>query len=255
MQIRALIIDDESLARERIQSLLQVYPFIQVIATCETGKDALHFLYHNSADLLFLDIQMPEMTGLEMLRHLPNQKLPLIVFVTAYDQYAIEAFEYFAVDYLLKPYSNERFRQTVNRVLQRYQSNSIEHWDELLGKLIQYFQQPPDNLLNNKIKIELAGKIYFIDIESIEYICSTGNYIELKVKDKKHLLRQTLSEIGQQLNAPHFLKIHRSTLINLHFLKEIHRTPHSEYEVQMQDAHIFRVSRSYKPDFIEKLKL
>ncbi len=254
MEIKTIIVDDEPLARDRIEKLLLGFPFVQVNNKFSTGKEALDFIHHHSVDLVFLDIQMPEMNGIEFLKLLPLEKSPLIVFVTAYDKYAVEAFNHFAVDYLLKPFSNERFRQTVQRVLQRFMYQNTSK-NSLLSQLIDYFKQNTQDVFEDKFKIELAGKIYFIEVSSIEYIRAEGNYLILWAGQKKHVIRQTLNNISQKVHAPQFIRIHRSTIINLEFLREVRRTPYSELEVKMQSGETFRVSRTYKTRFSKRLEI
>lgn len=251
MKYLTYIAEDEPLARQRIKFLLQNYPTFQLVGEASEGEQALQFLQNNQVDVLFLDVHMPGYSGLEVLQNIPPNHRPFTVFVTAFDQYAIQAFDYFAIDYLLKPYSNQRFYQTITRLQNLLGTNH----QQKLDKVFSFLNNENQNPFQDKLMIKIAGKIYFIAINQIEYIQSAGNYVEITAEGKKHLLRETMSTMMASLPAQPFLRIHRRTIINLQYLLEIRPTTYGDYDVKMKNGVTFRVSKSYKTAFLEILGL
>ncbi|MEM1322075.1 MAG: LytTR family transcriptional regulator DNA-binding domain-containing protein [Bacteroidota bacterium] len=257
--IRTLIIDDESPARQRIRDLLARQSDIELIGECKSGQEAIDSILNSKPDLIFLDIQMKDMNGFEVLESLLPEDRPITIFVTAYDQYAIQAFEYFAFDYLLKPFKDQRFMQSLQQARRLLAQQQPAAYDQQLQSLLRLLRSEPGQIEKapkgnpQLMPIKLAGKIYFIPIEDIRYIEASGYYIEIHTSEKKHLLRESLSRILDRLPAEQFMRIHRSAIIRLSFLAEINSLGMGDVEVVMKDGKVLRVSKTYKEELMRRL--
>lgn len=256
MKISTLIIDDEHLARQRINNLLKDIDIIDVIDFCKNGNQAIEVINKISPQLIFLDIQMKDMTGFEVLEKITVKKKPIVIFVTAYDKYALKAFDFFAFDYLLKPYKDERFSKSVLMAIEHIKQNNFYVFEDKINKLLNYIQKPT-NIVNlsyaEKLPIKLGNKISFIDTRNIKYILASGYYAEIYMYNKKHLLRESLTNLISELNPNNFIRIHRSTIINIDEIDEIISSNYSEIDVKMKDTEQFRISKSYKKIFLSKM--
>lgn len=257
--IRTLIIDDEALARQRIKRLLIPNKEVELVGECSNGMDAIQQIMSKQPDLIFLDIQMKDINGFQVLENLTLEQLPLIIFVTAYDKYAIKAFDYFAFDYLLKPFKEARFILSLNKAIQaineKVESPKKDQIEALLKFLKRTEAPPSTNSINHSFPIKTNGKICFIEIDTIQYIEASGYYIEIFTTDKKYLHRESLSRILSKLDSNQFIRIHRSTIINSKFLLEINHIGSGDIEVQMKNGKHFRVSKSHKESLFNKLGL
>lgn len=257
--VRTLIIDDEALARRRIRHLLEQRQDVEVLGECKNGEEAIGAIEEKQPDLIFLDIQMKDMSGFEVLENIQSTSFPLIVFVTAYDQYAIKAFDIFAFDYLLKPFKEERFALSVDKAvasLEKQHTSELPQSDQiksLLNYLSDQHSTATSPAFSNTIPIKGAGKISFVEIQDIVHIEASGYYIEIHTADKKYLLRESLSNMAEKLDDQFFLRIHRSTIVNLQYLEELKNNGASEVEVVMKNSRAFRVSKSYKEVLFERL--
>lgn len=253
--IKTLIIDDESPARQRIRQLLTPHRNVDVLQECHNGRDAVRAITNLEPDLIFLDINMKDMSGFEVLEHVESKKMPLIIFVTAYDQYALKAFDYFAFDYLLKPFRDDRFEKSLHKALTTLKKEPLNDDNIRLNSLIRLLKQGEKQAAprHKSLPIKLAGRIYFIAIPDIQYIVASGYYIEIFTSNKKHLLRETLTNIMNKLDGDNFLRIHRSTIINTLFLEEINSLGLGDVEVVMKNKRVFKVSKSYKEGLFDKL--
>ena len=230
MKIRALIVDDEPLARQRIRLLLQDEPDIDLLGECGSGPEALAFIQQNPPDLMFLDVQMPEMDGFGLLAALSPEQVPAVIFVTAYDQHALKAFEVNALDYLLKPFKPARFKETVQRARERLDtrakdSPSVQALLELLGR------QPAAGTYLTRLSVKTEDLIVFLRTEQIDCIESAGNYVAVQVGKETHILRDTLNALESKLNPERFLRISRSAIVNLDRVKELQPHFHGEHVV------------------------
>lgn len=253
--VRVLIIDDEALARQRVRHLLQSIQGIELLGECKTGADAIESIQELQPDLVFLDIQMKDMTGFEVLEAIPTANLPMVIFITAYDKYAIKAFDVFAFDYLLKPFKDERFYVSVNHALDKLEPQQPNLQAQDLSALLQYLRQskPSATARPKMLPLKLSGKISFVDMNDIQYIIGSGYYIEILTTDKKYLLRETLTTILTKLDEEVFIRIHRSSIINLQYLDEVIYGSAGEIDIQMKNGEQLRLSKSYRDDFFQKL--
>lgn len=250
--IRTLIVDDEVLARERIASLLNKEKDIDVIGECSDGEEALQKINSLKPDLVFIDIQMPMMSGVEVIKNL-DEYLPEVIFVTAYDEYAVDAFEMNALDYLLKPFDQERFIKTLARAKQRLLAKNTIEISEKLNNLIRAFSQnKPGEKYLTKFVIKSAGKISFINVDEINHIEAEGNYLTLHTNNSQNLYRDTITNIAEKLNPEIFVRIHRSYIVKIENIKEMQSHFNGEYIITLKDNTKLKSSRSYKTE-VEKL--
>ncbi len=238
-KIRTLIVDDEPLARSNIAVLLRRDPEVEVTGECNSGKDALGEIRVNRPDLLFLDVQMPECDGFDVLEMLGSDLPPAIVFVTAYDQYALRAFEAGALDYLLKPFDNTRFALALNRAKQRIRS--VDHRnDERLAKL-------------ERVAIKSAGQVCFLKVSEIDWIEAADYYACLHVGGKRHLLRRSMAELEADLDPNLFCRVHRSSIVNLERVRGLKLNEDGDYEVVLANGARVRMSRRYRKQLDERM--
>lgn len=255
MVLKTLIIDDEPLARQRLVNLIEDVDDIEIIGECKTGKETIEKIDKLEPDLIFLDIQLKDMTGFDVLEAITVKKFPKVIFVTAFDEYALKAFDYFAFDYLLKPFKDERFFKSVYKVIEESKNEDLHGFDEKLNDLMNFIQKPVIGSPNNKLPVRLGNKIHFIDTKDIKYITASGYYAEIHTDDKTHLLRESLSRLIEELDSNDFFRIHRSTIINLNYISELVSSSYGEIDVKMKDNKLFRISKSYKKVFIDKMGL
>lgn len=253
---KVLIIDDESLARRRIQKLLPQWADLQLLGECRNGAEALAAIREKRPDLIFLDIHMKDMTGFEVLSQLTEEERPLTIFVTAYDQYAIRAFDVFAFDYLLKPFKDDRFALSVEKaramLLDRAQQ---QQQIAQLKELIDYLQANAATTTEApKLALKHGSKVSLVAPADIRYIEASGYYIEVFTQEKRILLRESMQQILEQLDPKAFLRIHRSTIINMQYLAEIQHVGSGDVEVRMKDGKRFRVSKSYREELFSQLR-
>jgi two-component system, LytTR family, response regulator len=244
MSIRALIIDDEPLARERIRSLLQGEPDIELLAEAADGPAGLAAIRKHSPDLVFLDVQMPGMGGFEVLQALGKERLPLVIFVTAYDQHALKAFEIHALDYLLKPFKPARFKQTVQRAREALASQQAGVATQNLLQLLGAAKPAPERL--SRLAVRIGERVLFVKIEQIDYIESAGNYVVVHVGKENHVVRDTLTALEEKLDPKQFLRISRSTLVNLDQVKELQPLFKGEHAVVLHRGQQLTMTRGIR---------
>ncbi|MGB9178571.1 MAG: LytTR family DNA-binding domain-containing protein [Pyrinomonadaceae bacterium] len=250
-KIRALIVDDEPLARERIRALLADENGVEIIGECADGRSAVSLIKTESPDLLFLDVQMPEMSGFEVLEKIGAQHVPSIIFVTAYDQYALRAFDVHALDYLLKPFDRERFQTALERARTEIERARGGHLQERLLSLLADLKVEQKYL--ERLVIKDAGRVFFLRTEEIDWIESAGNYARLHVGSASHLLRETMNTLESRLSPTKFLRIHRTTIINVERIKEMHPMFRGEYVLVLSDGTRLTSGRAYKDKLQELL--
>lgn len=248
MKLRTLIVDDEPLARERIKRFLRDEGEIEIIGECGNGTDAIAAIKSDSPDLVFLDIQMPEQTGFDVVKSL-NGKMPAIVFVTAYDQYALQAFDVHALDYLLKPFTRERIHRAVSRARESIESRRGGSIDERLITLIADLKQEKKYL--ERLVVKTTGRVFFLRTDEIDWIEAAGNYVKLHVGRETHMIRETMNGIEGKLDPDKFLRIHRSTVVHIDRIKELHPMFSGDYAVILRDNTELALSRNYRERFLE----
>lgn len=244
MKIRTILVDDEPLARNKLKLFLADEPDFEIVRECTNGKDAIAALQKHRADVLFLDIQMPEVDGFGVVESVPPDRLPFVVFVTAHDAFAVRAFEVHALDYLLKPFDRERLRQSLAHVRKALQQTTIErHHSQILSLLndLKSRQERPERIL-----LRSAGRIYFVNVQEIDWVESEGNYLRLHVGNESHLMRQTMNTLERQLSPYRFIRIHRSTLVNIDRVKELQPWFGGEYLAILQGGKKLNVGKSYR---------
>ena len=246
--IRTLIIDDEDLARRRIVNLLKDHQEFVIAGEAENAQEAIEILRKSKPQLVFLDISLPDLDGFSIIESLPDREKPLIIIVSGSGAHAVKAFDYHAFDYLLKPYKDQRFFEALQEVKQKL--NAVGTEDALVSASSDITQER-----NVVIPIKSAGKISFIEPRDIWYIEASGYYIEINASGKKHLLRQSMGRIMDRLDNTKFIRIHRSIIINLHYMNEIVRSPSRDHLIKMKDGSLFKVSKSYKKALFQKLHL
>ena len=236
-KIRALVVDDEPLARSNLTVLLRLDPEIEIVGECGSGMEALAEIRNSKPDLVFLDIQMPECDGFDVLEMLGRDLPPAVVFVTAYDQYALRAFESGALDYLLKPFDNARFERALGRAKER-----IAHGRNPLRTI-------------GRLSVKSAGQVSFLKISEIDWIEAADYYSCLHVGGKTHLLRRSLSELDQELDQGVFCRIHRSTIVKLDRVRGLKLNKNGEFDVLLDNGIRLRLSRRYRKQLQSRLRV
>jgi two-component system LytT family response regulator len=251
MKVRTLIVDDETLARERLRQLLQDEPEVELVGECADGTEALTAIQKQSPDLIFLDIQMPELDGFGVLQAMTSTPTPVVVFVTAHDKFALRAFEVHAADYLLKPFDRERFKKALARALERVKHRESAAQQAQAAVLAEL--KPPSRPLE-RLAVKTSGKVIFVKLEDVDYIESAHNYVELHVDKQSHLLRETLNSIEARLPAEKFVRISRSVIVHIERVKELQPLFYGEYAVTLHNGTRLTLSRRYR-DKLERLGL
>jgi two-component system LytT family response regulator len=245
MPIRTLIVDDEPLAREKLRVFLENEPDIEVVGESRDGKEALLAIDSLRPDLVFLDIQMPELGGFEVVENIERDSLPQIIFVTAYDQYALKAFEVHALDYLLKPYDRERLQVALDKARREQDRKQLgDMHKQLLGLIADLDKQRaqfPDRLV-----VKTSGRVVFVKVDDIDWVDAAGNYVKLHAGGDSYLLRETMSRLEERLDPKKFLRIHRSTIVNIERIKELQQQFHGDYLVILKSGQRLTLSRSYR---------
>ena len=259
-KIRTMIVDDESLAREGIALRLKKYADIEIIAECKNGREALQVAQELEPDLMFLDIQMPGLDGFEVVAQLQGDNMPLVVFVTAFDKYAIDAFEVHAIDYVLKPVEEKRLQTAIERVrIHRQQSDADNQKKRLIDLIsnitgqsaIQVNQMVEDDEIDTpaypeKIAIKDSGVTTLLPIVDITWIEAAGDYMCIHSGSKVHVMRSTMKQLEAKLNPTIFQRIHRSTIVNLDYIEKICSHINGEYFLILKDGSRIKMSRSYR---------
>lgn len=248
MKIGALVVDDEPLARRRIRTLLRGEPDFEVLGECADGHTAIASIREKNPALVFLDVQMPEVDGFGVVEAVGVARMPPVVFVTAYDDYAIKAFEVHAFDYLLKPFDRQRFHETLDRVRSQFGRNPGDSAGAQLQKLLDNWRPPQKT---ERIIIRSAGRISFLRTDEIDWIDSAGNYVRLHAGKETHLVRQTMAAIEGRLNPALFLRIHRTTIVNIERIKELQPSFRGDYVVLLRDGTRLTLSRGYRNNLKE----
>jgi two-component system, LytTR family, response regulator len=243
MKIRALIVDDEALARARMRKLLAQEPDMEVLEDCANGPEAIAAIQKLHPDLVFLDVQMPEVSGFDVLRALSPEQVPLVIFITAHDQHAIEAFEVRALDYLLKPFTQVRLHEAISRARQQLETRQTASLQDRLAELLQASPAVP---LLNRIAVRTGAQVVFVRVEEIDYLESASNYVVLHTATGNHVLRETLQNLESRLSPKLFMRISRSTIVNLQRIKSCQAGAEGDHVLVLQDGHQLSMTRAVR---------
>jgi two-component system, LytTR family, response regulator len=252
-KIRALIVDDEPLARDRIREMLKEHPEIEVIGEARNGREAIDSVVSHNPDLVFLDIQMPDLDGFDVLQNLNIERLPVIIFVTAYDQHALRAFDAHAVDYLTKPFDRKRFAEAVDQA-KVFMKGAKEPDTARILSMLQEIRASERYL--ERFAIKNGEKVFFVRAEDVDAIEAQGNYVRLSLANSSsHLVRDTLNNIESQINPRQFVRIHRRTIVNIDRVREVQTWARGEYRVVLFTGARYSLSRGYRQHFENFIKL
>jgi two-component system LytT family response regulator len=248
--LRVLVADDQPMARERLVSLLAAEPGVEVAATAASGTEAVNCILDASPDLVFLDLQMPGMDGFEVIETIGVDRMPAIVFVTAYDEYAVRAFEVHALDYLLKPFGRQRFQSALERARRHLER---ERQGEMAGRLAELLQTGRQERTGERLLVKSGGRVCFVDVDSIDWVEAEGNYVRLFAGDQVHLMRETMSGLIEKIGSDRFFRIHRSRIVNIKRVKELLIAGGGDYQVVLHDGTRLGLSRLYRDALQEQL--
>jgi two-component system LytT family response regulator len=237
--IRTLIVDDEPLARERLRTLLTDRPGIAIVGECATGAEALETIRSERPQLVLLDVQMPELDGFEVLDALAPEDWPAVIFVTAYDQYALRAFDVNAIDYLLKPFDRARFERALGRAESELRERS--GIDDRLVALIEGLRR--ERQRPQRLVVRSGGRIFFVNVAEVDWIEAAGNYVNVHVGQTTHLLRDTMKHLETQLVGARFARLHRSAMVNVDRIRELRQAADGNWEVILLDGSRLSVGR------------
>jgi len=253
-KIRTLVVDDEPIARARMVSLLREESDIELVGECSNGHQAASAIQSTNPDLLFLDIQMPEGDGLSLARTIQSSGAPAVVFVTAYDEYALRAFEVHALDYLLKPFGRDRFQQTLQHaraILERRRAGDL---GRRLLALVNDIKTEPGPTRLDRLVVKSGGRVFFLRTDQIDWIEAAGNYVRLHLGEESHLFRETMNRMEARLDGRRFVRIHRSRIVNTERVKELQPWFNGEHVVILQNGTRLTLSRGYREKLQEQLK-
>lgn len=268
--LRTLIVDDEPLGRDVVRHMLQYHPDIVVVGEAANGVKALEEIRSKQPHLVFLDIKMPKMGGLEVLQSLSSEAVlaPVVIFTTAYDEYAVQAFERCALDYLLKPFDQERFDAALQRARRHLQNSHDADFGRRLRELVVMNSSGPERdprakpaadsgpgRVLTRFALKEGGRVTFVSVDSVDWLEASGNYVGLHVQGKTHLIHESLASVEQALDPQKFLRIHRSTIVKVDRIKELQPFANGEFVVILHDGTRLKLSRSFRDRANEVLGL
>jgi two-component system LytT family response regulator len=250
-RIRTLVVDDEPFARERVLSLLQQEDDVEVVGECGDGAQAVAAIQHHGPDLVFLDVQMPGVDGFGVIEAIGAEKMPTVVFVTAYDEYALRAFEVHALDYLLKPFGRDRFRQTLTHARAHLERRRAGDLGRRLLALVNDIKPEAPKL--DRLIVKSGGRVFFLRTDDLDWIEAAGNYVRLHLGEESHLFRETMNRMESRLDPKRFVRIHRSRIVNTERIKELQPWLGGEYVVVLRNGSRLPLSRGYRDKLQEQL--
>lgn len=246
--IRALIVDDEALARDTVRLLLEEHDDVEIVGEAVDGLSAVELILELRPDLVFLDVQMPGKTGLEVIESVGAANMPAVVFATAYNEYAVKAFDACALDYLVKPFSDERFDATLDRVRNSLAQKRMADLEGRLRKLLEATAvQAPGTDRPARFMVKERGSIRFVDADVIRWVEAAGDYVVLHTDNDELMIRETMAGMEDKLDAAHFIRIHRSTIVRIDAIRELKPHFHGDYVVYLKDGKELKLSRRYWP--------
>ena len=253
-RISTIIVDDEPVARRGVRLLLERDPSIEIVGEAAGGVEAADLIVERRPALAFLDVQMPGCDGFETLARVGAEQAPVVVFVTAYDEHALRAFEVSAVDYLLKPYDDARFEAALKRAKDAVRHRQTQQVDARLYQLLDYLQTGAPPAVSERILVKSSGEIFFLKAEEIDWIEAEGDYMKFHVGGKTHLMRETMARLEARLDPKRFIRIHRSTIVNVDRMRKLSPSFAGEYAVILQDGTKLKLSRGYHERIAALLK-
>jgi two-component system LytT family response regulator len=248
---RVLIVDDEPLARERIREMLKDDRELEIVGEARNGTEAVEFISTLAPDLVFLDVQMPDMDGFDVLHSLRVERMPVIIFVTAYDQHAMRAFDVHAVDYLTKPFDRNRFAEALDHA-KVFMRGTNEPDTARIMNMLQDLKAGPRYL--ERFAIKNGETVFFVRVEDVDAIEAQGNYVRLNLGNSSHMLRETLTNVEAQIDPRMFVRIHRRTIVNMNRVKELQTWARGEYRVVLRTGACYSLSRGYREHFDNLIK-
>lgn len=244
--MRVIIADDEHLSRRKLRVLLSAEPDIEIIAECRDGAQAIATVNDSKPDLLLLDIQLPDMDGFQVLQSVALEQMPIVIFTTAYDQYAVRAFEAHALDYLLKPFDQERLHHALNRA----RSEMLKvHDRETTHRMLDFLaaaKARSESQVDRRVVLRAGGRVIFLDFDEIDWVEASANYVKLNVGKQSYLMREGIGHISKRLDPAQFVRIHRSTVVNVKKIKELQPVNSGEYIVVLNSGKELSCSRGYR---------
>jgi two-component system, LytTR family, response regulator len=250
-KIRVLVADDEPLARERLTSLLAAETDVEMVGQARDGEEAVTAIHDRSPDLVFLDVQMPQMSGFDVIDAVGGEKMPLVIFVTAYDQHALRAFQVRALDYLLKPFDRERFTDALQRARKQLEHEETGDLGRRLLALVKDLRR--DQPRSDRLVVKSGGRLFFLRTDEIDWVEAAGNYVRLHVGPTSHLLRETMNAIEGRLDPEKFFRIHRCRIVNMERIQELQPWLNGEYAVLLRTGTRLTLSRGYREKLQDRL--
>lgn len=241
--LRAVIVDDEPLARERLRRLVSSLDNVVIVHECRNGMEAVETLQEREVDLVFLDIQMPELNGFDVIERIGPGRMPAVIFTTAYDEHALRAFEVHALDYLLKPFDGGRLRKAIEHAVETVRGRDVAALRDRLSDLVADARSPS---YLERVLVKSHARGYFVRLDDVDWIEADGNYVRLHAGSRAHLLRKTLSAMEEQLDPRKFLRIHRSAIVHVDRIKDLQPLHNGEYEVRLEGDTLLKLTRTYK---------
>ena len=249
--LNAVVVDDEELARQRVCDLLESHPKIQVVAECRNGREAVQKIQDLEPDLVFLDINMPDLDGFGVIEEIGKEHMPAVIFVTAYDQYAVKAFEAAAVDYLLKPFDRQRFHQAVDKAVETFFRDQVDELERRMEKLMAL--AGPSKKLSDRLVVRQGGTVHLLKVDEVDWVESARNYVKIHCGSQVFTMRETLSNFESKLDPDRFLRIHRSTLVNIDRIRRIEPGYGSESRLELDNGTKLVISRAYRRGKVKEL--
>jgi two-component system LytT family response regulator len=243
-RVRTLIVDDEPFARRRLTALLADEPDLEVIGEAGSGTSAVHAIAHDRPDLVFLDVQMPGLDGFEVLRATSAAHQPFVIFVTAHDEHAIRAFDVQALDYLLKPVVEARFRESVRRAVSRLRDGSRKDYSREIAKFLDRVSASPERAA--RIPVKRDGRVNFVPVHEIDWVDADGDFVRLHAGKAVHTLRETMAQIEAKLPSETFVRVHRSVIVNVERIREVQPWFKGDYVLILHDGTKVRSGRTYR---------
>ncbi|SPF46861.1 DNA-binding response regulator [Candidatus Sulfopaludibacter sp. SbA4] len=242
--MKILIVDDEPLARERIRTLLAAEPEVEIVGECSDGEAAIAAIRNSAPDVVFLDVQMPELDGFGVLERIDRSAMPIIVFVTAFDQYAVQAFEARALDYLLKPFDRERFSKSLARVRMEHMRCSTSGLSERLHSMLDEWKQRKQG--PGRLVIRCGGRVCFVRFDELDWLEAAGNYVRMHAGKETYLHRTTMAQMEACLPPEKFVRVHRSSIVNLDRIKELQPLFRGDYAIILRNGQQLTLSKAYR---------